>query len=97
MLCRSLGRCRYGQPLDNELGDRVDVSGIGDRSLFTYVRYDADLSAESLDRLGIVDPNVQQKVRKLDAYKQLDLHHRIGQHVADNVSIDTHFAGFLDR
>jgi hypothetical protein len=95
MLCRSLGRCRYGQQIDSELGDRVDVPGLGGLSLFTYVRYDADLSDKGLGSLGITQPKLRKKTRKLDSYKLLDLHQRIGQHVAREVAVNTHFDGFL--
>jgi hypothetical protein len=53
LLCRSLGRCRAGRPIDREFGARLDAPGLSSDNLFTYVRYDADLSDEALQAFGI--------------------------------------------
>jgi uncharacterized protein len=39
MLCRVLGDCRHGEPLDRELHDLMGKRGPVDPKLFSYVRY----------------------------------------------------------
>jgi len=95
LLCRALGRCVTGAPIDREVGDRIGAEGVGNRSLFTYVRYDADLSAESLSDEGISDPRQQRRLRKLDAVGSLPELQELGQRVAQGVRLDEHFHGFL--
>lgn len=95
LLCRSLGRCRAGQPLDREFGARLDVPGVSGQSLFTYVRYNADLSDEALEAFGVSDPKQRKRVRKLDAVKEIPLLQKLGRHAAADVDLDRHFAGFL--
>ena len=67
MPCRMLGRCRFGTPLDREIGDMVPGPGTtpskwtGEKQ-FTYVRYDPDVTQAGLKtlRLGDIRPvNVQ--------------------------------------
>ena len=67
-LARVFGDCRFGDPIDREIGDLVGSSGPlarGDK-LFTYLRYDAELSATGLAALGCGDL-VPERVRRLDA------------------------------
>ena len=52
LLCRVFGECLSGDPIDREVGDLIGSSGplaLADK-LFTYVRYNADLSPEGLLR-----------------------------------------------
>jgi uncharacterized protein len=43
-LCRVFGKCLAGDPLDREVGDMIGASGPIDPKLFTYVRYNAELT-----------------------------------------------------
>jgi hypothetical protein len=95
LLCRSLGRCRAGQQIDREFGARLDATGVSGDSLFTYVRYNADLSDEALRDAGIADPNRRKQVRKLDAVTEVPLLQELGRRAAEDVDLDRHFAGFL--
>jgi patatin-like phospholipase/acyl hydrolase len=52
-LCRVFGRCLVGGEIDSELGDLKAESSPGRRELFTYLRYNADLSAAGLAALGL--------------------------------------------
>ena len=54
LLCRVFGDCRCGDPIDRELGDLVGSSGPLPRGakLFTYLRYDAELTRAGLAALG---------------------------------------------
>ncbi len=95
LLCRSFGCCRFGGTIDREVGNLIRTPGIGDANLFSYVRYDADLSDRALEGFGVINPKVRQRVRKLDAVDQLSLLRDLGQDVASRVDIDHHFDGFL--
>ena len=44
MLCRVFGDCRHGDPLDREVGDLRGARGPVEPKLFTYVRYNAELT-----------------------------------------------------
>jgi len=95
LLCRSLGRARAGRQIDREFGARLNAPGIGGQNLFTYVRYDADLSDEALQKFPVKDRKQRERVRKLDAVKEIPLLQQIGRRAAEDVDLDRHFAGFL--
>ncbi len=52
LLCRAFGNCLCGDELDREVGDLIDKEGTMKRPvasrLFTYVRYNAELSREGV-------------------------------------------------
>jgi len=93
--CRMAGRCVHGAPIDSELGDLIprDKTGLPiplSTNLgrqFIYARYNADLSAKWLSsrQLGDVDAS---KVAKLDSVEHINDLIRVGQAVADEVSLD---------
>jgi patatin-like phospholipase/acyl hydrolase len=93
-LCRVFGDCRHGDPLDREVGD-MRGAGIGAcDKLFTYVRYNAELSREGLDRLGL--PDVEPRhVRRLDSVEHIAELREVGRAVARTVDRE-HFSGFLE-
>lgn len=93
VMCRALGHCTYGQRIDSELGDMAGTGATRERSLFTYVRYDATLTRGGLDELGLrdVDP---RKVARLAGVSAIGDLGRIGRAVAERVSLD-HVAGFV--
>jgi uncharacterized protein len=95
LVCRALGRTRFGAEIDAEFGSRLNVAGVGATSLFSYVRYDADLSDTGLASLGIRAPQAQQNVRKLDSVEAMDDLRTVGRHLAASVDLETHFSGFL--
>lgn len=37
--CRVLGECRFGAPIDSEIGDLIPMNGLSERKQFSYVRY----------------------------------------------------------
>jgi patatin-like phospholipase/acyl hydrolase len=94
ILCRLLGDCRHGDAIDSELGDLHGATGLIDRKLFSYVRYNAELSRDGLNRLGLADID-HDAVTGLDDLDAMPALRRIGQRVAQDVHSD-HFAGFLD-
>jgi hypothetical protein len=94
LICRSLGRTRAGDAIDLEFGDRVDLGGVGGASAFTYLRYNADLSAKALTRAGITDPARQRELRKLDAVDCIGDLQKLGARVGATVDLEHHFKGF---
>jgi uncharacterized protein len=50
LVCRTIGYCKEGPPIDSEIGDLRDVPAteIANRR-FTYLRYDHYFTAEELD------------------------------------------------
>ena len=96
-LCRVFGRVVNGSPIDSEVGtlrlDPETEAHLPFPKLFTYARYNLELSRDSLDGLGLkdIDP---ARVRRLDSVEALPDLGRIGRALAATVSPD-HFAGFL--
>lgn len=91
-LCRVFGKCRIGAPLDREVGDLIGRSGPVQPKLFTYARYNAELTRSGLDALGLADIQPEH-VQPLDSIQHLPELRRVGQAVAGQVQAQ-HFAGF---
>jgi uncharacterized protein len=93
MLCRVFGRCRAGDVLDREVGDLIDAKGpAGPGKFFTYLRYNAELSADGLTALGVGDIK-PENVQKLDSVAHITELQRVGKAVAGRIRLE-HFAGF---
>jgi hypothetical protein len=92
-LCRVFGDCRHGEPLDSEIGDLVGVAGPADPKLFTYMRYNAELSGPWLEAhgLGHIDP---RHVQPLDSTSHMKELQEIGRAVGADVA-EAHFQGFV--
>jgi predicted acylesterase/phospholipase RssA len=92
LLCRVFGDCRYGAELDREVGTLIGARGPVDPKLFTYVRYNAELTREWLDDNGLrrIEP---RDVQRLDSTAHMDDLAQVGRSVADQVAAD-HFRGF---
>jgi patatin-like phospholipase/acyl hydrolase len=92
-LCRVFGKCMIGDPIDSEIGDMIGKSGPAKSKLFTYARYNAELTREGLDQLGL--PHIQPKrVQQLDAVDAIPELREVGEKVGDLVKAE-HFAEFL--
>jgi patatin-like phospholipase/acyl hydrolase len=92
-LCRVFGKCLAGNPLDREVGDMIGKSGPVQPKLFTYVRYNAELTRHSLDELGL--KNVEPKnVQQLDSVEFVGDLQRVGKTVAEREVRAEHFADF---
>lgn len=93
-LCRSFGKCLVGDVLDREIGDMIGKKGPAQEKLFTYMRYNAELTERGLASLGLWDIE-PKNVQKLDSVEYiLDLQ-RIGRAVADQKLKVEHFRPFL--
>lgn len=94
-LCRVFGNCLCGGILDREVWDMqgIDAPGPVVPKLFTYMRYNADLSRDGLDSLGLaqIEPRSVQQMDSVDHISELQ---QVGQVVAKQVDI-AHFLGFL--
>jgi hypothetical protein len=94
-LCRAFGKCLNGGQLDSEVLDLIGVIGRGPvtAKLFTYMRYNADLTRSGLDALGL--PHIEPRnVQQLDSVDHIAELKDVGRAVAAQVNID-HFADFL--
>jgi uncharacterized protein len=91
-LCRVLGECRYGPSLDAELGDLVGGAGLLPEPLFSYVRYEAETTLESLNALGV--PHLEaDHLDQIDGIEYLAEMREFGRALAARVDA-AHFAGF---
>lgn len=108
LLSRVIGDCRYGPPIDSEVGDLVGDQFSGDEEsvsdllpgglprighYFSYVRYDADLTDDGL-RKTPVGARDWAVVRKMDKPAQIPNLESIGRHAAGQVNVSSHFSGF---
>ena len=96
VLCRVFGDCRAGDPIDSELGDLVGSGGPlqHGQKLFTYLRYNAELTREGLDALGCRDIE-PETVRQMDSIDGMPELRTVGKKVAETKVLERHFDGFL--
>jgi len=92
LLCRSFGKCLAGDAIDLEVGDMIGKRGPVSQRLFTYLRYNAELTRSGLDRMGLpkVDP---EKVQQLDSVQFIGDLQKVGRAVGKTVRRE-HFAAF---
>ena len=95
-LCRVFGKCLAGDPIDREIGDMIGKKAPGNSKLFTYVRYNAELSRAGLDELGLKDIQ-EKKVQAMDSVEHIDQLQKVGRAIADQKVKEDHFKGFLVR
>ena len=97
LLCRAFGRCLVGPVLDREVGTMMLTEAEEQREvlpkLFTYLRYNADLSATGLAELGLGDIR-PEKVQKLDSIAHMKDLRRVGEAIARQVRLQD-FAAFV--
>jgi patatin-like phospholipase/acyl hydrolase len=94
MLCRIFGKCVAGDELDREVGGLIGAKGpVGPNKLFTYVRYNAELSVNGLNALGLADIKPGD-VQMLDSVAHVRELQRVGEAVAKKVKPE-HFAEFV--
>lgn len=92
-LCRTFGNCLAGDSLDREVGDMIGKKGPVNPKLFTYVRYNAELTRDGLDALGL--PNINPTdVQKLDSTDHIHELQQIGQAIVVKKVDASHFSRF---
>lgn len=92
-LCRIFGKCLAGEPLDGEVGTVIGQGIPGLPKLFTYARYNADLSRTGLDALGLQHINPTH-VQQMDSVEHFDEMREVGRKIAEQNVSATHFAAF---
>lgn len=93
-LCRVFGKCLVGDQLDREIEDLIDSKGPVEPKLFTYIRYNVELSRESLDNLGLYDIK-PKNVQKMDTIDHINDLQRVGQAVTEKKVKIQDFTAFL--
>ena len=98
MTCRILGECKHGGEIDREFGDMVmqsadDTNWTGQK-LFTYMRYDPDVTQEGLNKLNLhaIKAADVQKMDSVDYMSDIKL---VGSSYADRHVNVNHFNGFV--
>lgn len=92
--CRSFAHVVAGDAVDGEVGDLHGTPAIGGQALFTYARYNADLTPKGLERCGL-DRWVGTPLG-IDALAAVDACSDIGAWVARERVAARHFDGFWD-
>jgi len=94
LLCRAFGKCLAGDPLDREIGDLINQPGPAPSKLFTYVRYNAELSKDGLKALGLgkINPKDVQQLDSVEHVKELQ---QVGKAVGEKKVKREHFQKFL--
>lgn len=95
LLCRAFGKCLAGDPLDREIGDLIKKQGPVNPKLFTYVRYNAELSKDGLKALGLGKIN-PENVQQLDSVENVKELQQVGKAVGEKKVKRDHFKNFLD-
>jgi predicted acylesterase/phospholipase RssA len=98
MACRTLGECRFGAPIDREIGDMVvDGAGAGawtGGKQFAYVRYDPDVTQSGLTELGLPDVKAEH-VQQMDSVQHIKDIQRVGLAYAGQHVKLAHLRGFV--
>lgn len=97
MACRLLGECRFGPPIDREYGDMVPAPGgkpnFTGAKLFSYVRYDPDVTQPGIDALGL--PGVKaENVQVMDSVDFIPDIQSVGREYARKHVTLAHLAPF---
>jgi uncharacterized protein len=96
LLCRCFGKCLAGDAIDREVGDLIGATGPAKPKLFTYARYDAELSAEGLKKLGVGHLEPMQ-LQEMDSVKYMKELQEVGRAIAAQKVMfsEPGFAAFL--
>ena len=92
-LCRCFGECQAGPVLDMEVGDMCGKAGPAVPKLFTYMRYNAELTERGLSRLGLSGIRPED-VEALDSVEHIAELQQVGKAVAEKDVKESHFAKF---
>jgi uncharacterized protein len=98
MACRMVGHCRFGNELDHEVGDMVITDQAPENwtgnKLFSYLRYDPDVSAKGLKALGLDDIE-PEGVQVMDSVKHIKDIQRVGKVYAEETVELAHLGSFV--
>jgi hypothetical protein len=94
-LCRTFGDCLTGHVLDREVGDMQGKGGPVTPKLFTYMRYNGELTEEGLNLLGLGASGIRpEDVQALDSVDHISQMQAAGKAVAQKEVKDAHFQRF---
>lgn len=96
MACRTVGACRFGRAIDREFGAMTVTYGhsnFNGPKLFSYVRYDPELTRAGLADLGIGDI-APKDIQMLDSLDHMDQLQRVGEAYANRHVRLEHLAPF---
>ena len=93
LLCRVFGSARAGAPLDSEIGDLVGNRAPLTAKLFSYARYNVDLSSQGLAMLGLNGID-ERAVSPFDT-ANLDVLQTVGTTAARRFVSAADFEGFV--
>lgn len=98
LLCRVFGHCLSGASIDSEVGDLCSANGSlcqgpVNSKLFTYMRYNAELTDRGLKALGVKKVDARQ-MQKMDCAANLKDLQKIGKAVAAKQVKSEHFSAF---
>jgi uncharacterized protein len=83
-LCRCLGECQYGEPVDSEIKNLIGVALPGQR-WFSYVRYNRSYKKDEVEELLRAHPSLA----RLDAIHAIPILRRLGEtYAAQNVRLE---------
>ncbi len=100
--CRTVGRCCYGAPIDRELNYMIPMDKEGNiyplsqdtKRHFLYVRYNADLSRQGLNDIGLNNIDCDH-VRQMDSVKYISDLQTVGKATAKKQVDLAHFGSFV--
>jgi patatin-like phospholipase/acyl hydrolase len=105
-LCRIFGRCRFGDPIDREIGDlivsdeKAAQSGLGPfgPKKFTYVRYNPQLTEDGIKALGFTTFRAEdvKNVQRLTSSKYMPQLMAVGRRYAERLDL-AHLGSFDPR
>ncbi|HEU0209448.1 MAG TPA: patatin-like phospholipase family protein [Candidatus Udaeobacter sp.] len=92
-LCRIFGKCLAGDLLDREVGNMIGQGIPNVPKLFTYARYNIELSREGLDALGLehINPRHVQQIDSIDHVGEMQ---EVGRMLALQKVRAEHFTAF---
>jgi predicted acylesterase/phospholipase RssA len=94
-LCRTFGDCRAGCALDREVGDMRGMAGPAVPKLFTYMRYNAELTQDGFNHLGLAASGIHpEDVQALDSVEHISQMQTVGKAVVEKEVKSEHFQGF---
>lgn len=93
MACRTVGACRFGAPIDREFDSMVGAPCGNVPRLFSYARYNPELTKEGLASLGLSGIRPED-VQKLDSVEHMDQLQAIGRAYAKASFDIAHFGHF---
>ena len=91
--CRTFGRCVAGAPIDREIGDMIPAPDDTTPRLFTYARYDLELTHDLLHREGLASMTPEDfAMDNVDAVGGMQV---LGRALGRQVDMGAQFPGFL--